>query len=246
MQTLQIMVRGEDGKERFQHVKVYRSWADASGAEIFLHANGTYGYKDGSPVVSESELRAVITAPAQLNLALSWWKRVGREQSEKFYAARQVQMEKLAAEGVLQPAQGDVTALDQVLYVVATVSEGPPSFGAPLPWMELFERRPDWWGHADRLQMAGMLYLRADLAELSDALQGAEHAIAAQSEGAQAIFIPDSASKAGNVMDPAAARAKFDAALAEAEKSRPAPARPEDNDKPKGKSKKEPAAAEDF
>ena len=66
-------------------VTVLRSWSDISGSHIFLHTNGVYGYKDGSPVKSENELNNLPLEHS--NQALSWWNRTGKQMSEAHYRA---------------------------------------------------------------------------------------------------------------------------------------------------------------
>lgn len=138
-------------------VIVHRSWRDASGAEIFLHANGRYAYRDGSPLRSRDELS--IIDPSHRPAALKWWDRTGARESLQFYAARQAQAE--ARAGDFQDSLASSTLLDATLYTRRAVNKQGKPVGAvtrPSAWMEWFPQRPDWWGQARSVQFAEFRY----------------------------------------------------------------------------------------
>lgn len=163
MQTLQVKTRDADGKESKKTVQIVRSWGVSSGHQIFLHANGTYGFKDGAPARSEQDLRQVITDPIQLEAALSWWNRVGRKQSEAYYAVLEKRQRQLIGD-YGDTGSADDSDKDMVLYVRIPVgAEDSAEFQTPQTWMELgFDRRPGWWGQAAGIKFDDWVYVRQD------------------------------------------------------------------------------------
>ena len=172
MQTL--FVKGADGKSKT--VQVHRSFQDISGAHIFQHTDGTYGYKDGSPVRKVTELEGL--PPEHRILALAWWKRTGEKSSTDYYAAIAEKaairagdfQEKLAADEAN-------TALDSILYARRTMKNDKKigAISAPKPWMEFgFTSRPDWWGQAKSVAFTDCAY------EMQDPVS--EETVAAQAE----------------------------------------------------------------
>lgn len=160
-QTMQVQVKEYDsegrpvidpktGRQRvgIKTVYVSMSWQTADGKQIYLHADGIYGYKDGSPVVSRAELEdpMVIGDPQQRKIALAWWDRKGKTVSKEFYS-RQQQIQKKAFEntpGVEREAEAD---LDQILYARRpTKDKRRAAFGEPFTWFSVFKSRPGWWG----------------------------------------------------------------------------------------------------
>lgn len=157
MQTLRLKKRDEEGREATVAVQVLRSWQDASGRQIYLHTNGVYGYKDGSPVMSEDELN-VIGSPAQRELAKQWWKASGKELSRQFYDEREAA--ERAAAGDFQTLEDTPnTELDHVLYRRRENKDGKKGkWSEPFAWMECFDRRPDWWGQAEQIVLPDWEY----------------------------------------------------------------------------------------
>jgi hypothetical protein len=150
--TQKLYVKTKDGSQI--EVNILRSWSDISGRHIFHHAQGHYGYKDGTPLISETEFDS-IGDPGQRTQAKNWWKRTGRAMSEKYYA----QAAALARESI-----GDfrivedetMTSLDAVLYTRRPTLKG--AISKPRSWMEWFAKRPDWWGQARKIDFLDYVY----------------------------------------------------------------------------------------
>lgn len=175
MQTLQIKTKDPDGNEIKKKVVVLRSWGNVSGHQLFLHADGTYGFKDGAPARNEQDIKRVISDKIQLGLALSWWERVGRQQSEVFYTAMEKRQRQLAGDHSQTSATAD-SDKDMILYAkVPTISGNAENIPTPQTWMELgFSRRPDWWGQARIVSFADWTYLRHDVDTNTDSEQKKE------------------------------------------------------------------------
>ncbi len=156
-QTLFVKITKEDGKEIMKQVVVLRSWQDASGAQVFLHHTGVYGYKDGSPIKSQAELN-VIASPAQKSAAAAWWKNQGEKLSKEFYKAKaEAEMER--AKTYQHNVAEDNADLDQVQYL----KQSPDGELGPFSWTQLFESRPDWWGQAEAVKFGDCTYLQAGI-----------------------------------------------------------------------------------
>jgi hypothetical protein len=135
---------GDKTRSKERTVYVVRSWSKDAGAHLYLHANGTYGYKDGSPAKSEKDFD-LIDDKTQKRLAVDWWKRKGQKLSQKFYEEKEKDLEarNLARGGV--PIDMDVN-LDFALYMRKENKKG-AQFGEPQSWQEMnFAERPPWWG----------------------------------------------------------------------------------------------------
>ncbi|MFZ5773072.1 MAG: hypothetical protein ACOY4W_16755 [Thermodesulfobacteriota bacterium] len=181
---MQILKVKKPGTKTALTVKVLRSWANSRGGTIYLHHNGVYGYKDGSPVLSEQELADNIHAPVQKKLALRWWKSVGRRLSEDFYAARE-QMEISSSSDFQQLDDGANSALDMALYRRRGVKPGAAVSG-PKSWMELgFPSRPDWWGQARLIEVGIWIYELLDEREDDPVADSAIQATPSLAEVAQ-------------------------------------------------------------
>jgi len=87
-QELTVKVTNPDGTSSMKKIYVIRAWQESSGKQIFLFANGVYGYKDESPVRSESEFDAIHNKQ-QKQAAIFWWKKTGAEYSARFYAEQE-------------------------------------------------------------------------------------------------------------------------------------------------------------
>ncbi len=136
---------------------VHRSWKDISGAEIFLHADGSYANKDKSPLKRREELD--ILPQAQRLAAQRWWDRIGAKQSADFYQAIDEQAAAIA--GDFQDKAADSTELDSALYTRRSRKGG--AISGAHAWLEWFDSRPDWWGQADAISFNDYVYTRADL-----------------------------------------------------------------------------------
>lgn len=165
-QTLYVKVTGADGKPGLKAVQVLRSWQESDGRQIYLHTNGVYGYKDGSPVKDEKELD-IIGAPVQRKMALSWWNRVGKDMSAGHYDRETKEIEKRQMEGLPIALDGGESSLDAVTYVRRPLKDKRKSaFGEPAPWTEYgFQQRPDWWGLASGIDLGAWRYEIVDLDE---------------------------------------------------------------------------------
>jgi len=141
-----------NGREIRKSVTVQRVFLVDGGPALFLHKNGVYGYKDGSPVRTETELDQIGNL-TQRNLAKRWWRDTGQKLSEEYYA-------RLAAEEAkaLEAEIADPSALaaegDYLLYRRREVDKKDSQWSVPFTWMELgFDRRPDWWGVAPFIRL---------------------------------------------------------------------------------------------
>ena len=158
MQTLRLKKTDGNGQEIVVGVQVLRSWQDGSGRQLYLHSNGVYGYKDGSPVQSADEF-SIIGSPVQREMAEVWWKAVGKEMSKKFYSEREE--EERRALGDFHEVEASAnTELDNVLYRRREnkTSGKKADWGQPFAWMECFSRRPDWWGQAEKIVLPDYEY----------------------------------------------------------------------------------------
>lgn len=157
MQT--IIVKLANGSTK--SLVVHRTYQDISGRQIFLHSDGTYGYKDGSPIREVSELN--ILPEAHRAIALSWWQRVGEKKARAHYRLVEEQNNRRAGDyQETLAAQTNNTTMDSVLYgrkaAVAPGKKGAVS--APKSWMEWgFTKRPEWWGQAKEIEFDGASYV---------------------------------------------------------------------------------------
>lgn len=156
----QVLFLKPDKSGKAREVQVIRSWQDAKGAQIYLHTNGVYGYKDASPVAKESEFE-IIADPIQKRLALKWWNAYGREFSEEFYRQKKEAME-AAQEAEVPLVMGDSSSLDAALYRRRKGEKGKWSDAST--WYTWFKARPEWWGHAGLIEIAGHRYELMELA----------------------------------------------------------------------------------
>jgi hypothetical protein len=165
-QTLYVKIPGGGQKP----VQILRTWLDASGKSVFLHADGRYAYKDGAPLKSPDELD-LISDRGQRTLARAWWERFGRKESEEYY--RTLEEKQLEAAGDFQESAGDTSDLDAILYVRRPTGKKKGAVTSPHAWMEWFTKRPDWWGQAKKIDFADYTYemtdIMADAAEIATA-----------------------------------------------------------------------------
>lgn len=153
-QKLYVKTTGPDGKTALKTVNVIRSWQESNGEQIYLHANGVYGYKNGSPVKKEGEF-SMISDPTQHRLAVIWWKKVGESMSAGHYARVDAEIERRQTEGLPVVVEGESSDLDAVMYMRRPVKDKRrKAFSEPSTWPEFeFEKRPDWWGHAGVIEL---------------------------------------------------------------------------------------------
>ena len=126
-------------------VLVARAWANSSGAQVFLHLNGTYGYKDGAPVKDIKELD-VITDPIQHERAVAWWNLKGERMARDAHNKKQVELEKRAMDP--DEVVTKMTDLDTAQYIRRPKNnKSPKAFCEPNTWVGYeFSERPPWWG----------------------------------------------------------------------------------------------------
>ena len=162
MQVLQLKRRDEQGQEAVVGVKVLRSWQDGSGRQVYLHANGIYGYKDGSPVRTQAELD-VIGSKIQREMARRWWDATGKKLSAEFYKKKE-DAERARHDDFIESSSESSTERDQVLYRVRPKGGRKADWSEPFAWMERFNVRPDWWGQAEGIVLKGFEYEKVDAA----------------------------------------------------------------------------------
>jgi len=161
MQTLFVKTTDGKGKSTMVTVHVVRSWQDASGRQLYLHANGIYGYKDGSPVKNETEFDLIHDA-FQRDRAMRWWKNHGKGVSEEFYAGKARDLAELQKD-IIVPGAGDNSDLDAVLYRRRLIKDRRRvAFSPPTTWFELFSQRPEWWGVAGIIELGEFRFERAE------------------------------------------------------------------------------------
>lgn len=149
-------------------VRILRSWSDASGLQLFLHGNGTYGYINEAPVRKENEFD-IIGDPRQRMLALAWWNRTGRKLSEAHYAEIEESLQETTGDFRTEPAQQE-SDLDGILYIRRATGKKKKggAVTAPHSWMEWFPKRPDWWGQAKRVDFPDYAYEMVEPGEVAE------------------------------------------------------------------------------
>ena len=158
MQVLKVKTVNKEGEKTLRSVKIIRAWSDASGAMVYLHHNGIYGYKDGAPIRDPKEVN-IIGDGRQKILALSWWERAGHKISQQYYEEREKELMERQESGITPLGMGDVSDLDAVQYVRRPVKDRKrAAFSDPHTWYEWFEARPDWWGQAAIIELGAYRY----------------------------------------------------------------------------------------
>jgi hypothetical protein len=155
-QELNVKVKLPDGTTTMKKLFVIRGWQESSGKQLFLFADGAYGFKDGSPVRSVSDFD-MIANQQQKRAALFWWEKIGKELSARFYADQEARAAELAGVYQFEP-QGSESDLDSVLYIRKPAKKGKGAVSDPHPWMKWFQRRPEWWGQATVIGFADYTY----------------------------------------------------------------------------------------
>jgi hypothetical protein len=147
-----LYVKNKDGGQR--SVQIVRSWLTSGGTSVYLHANGRYAYKDGTPLKSANELD--ILTQVQREAALAWWKRAGEAESVAYYEGRLQKAREDA--GDFQQDIKNTDELDTILYVRRKTGAKKTATTAPRTWMEWFKARPDWWGQARTIAFMDYAY----------------------------------------------------------------------------------------
>lgn len=160
-QVLYAQVRDDKGVMRSKEVKILRSWQDSNGAQIFMHSNGVYGYKDGTPIKDDKEF-GIISDGIQKVIALQWWDKTGKKMSKDHYVARDKKLYALQQRKPVKSKGNDDTGLDTVLYVRSIEgAKNPPS--EPMTWYTWFEERPEWWGLAKSIELGKSKYTKHEI-----------------------------------------------------------------------------------
>jgi len=164
MQTLMIKNR-KNPKGEPKAVVVLRSWSNAAGQAIFLHQNGIYGYKDGSPIREDKELLDLIHDPMQRRHAMNWWEQFGRDYSERYWAKYTEALDQAYSTRMAVPTTGDHAGLDMIQYQRrASKDRREQAFSDPVTWSELgYDQRPEGWGLAKALDTGEFYFRRVDL-----------------------------------------------------------------------------------
>jgi hypothetical protein len=154
-----LFIKGPDGIQKA--VKIIRSWATSGGNSIYLHENGRYAYKDGSPLKTAAELD--ILPRVQRDAALAWWRRKGQVESAAHYEAALAKA--IAAAGDFRTEVPFPDELDAATYI-RKKSGGKKNLApsAPHTWREWFPKRPDWWGQAKEISFADYTYAMVEAA----------------------------------------------------------------------------------
>jgi len=148
-----------------KEIHVIRSWSTDNGKQVFLHADGSYGNKDGSPVKDRSELEdsELIGDDHQRKRALAWWDRFGQKKSEEFYARKDDMLEKMAE---ATPFTEKISEQDSMLYKRRAIKDRRTvAFSEPSTWFTWFKEKPPWWGSLQIAQDEKWYYKKVDLTE---------------------------------------------------------------------------------
>ena len=169
MQTLNVKAKDPaTGREVNKTVRVVRSWQSSMG-QLFLFADGSYGFKNGSPARHIEDL-GIIADPNQYNAALRWWKMKGEKASRAFYEAQNKRLAARASD-YSEKAEFAEADLDAATYY-RSLRGGSGEDEGPGVWSEYFTSRPDWWGACDEISFKEYRYRRSDLE-----VEGADAAI---------------------------------------------------------------------
>ncbi len=156
-QTLFVKSKDAQGRVTQKKVQVIRSWQESDGRQLYLHLNGVYGYKDGSPIRSEAELD-IIASPVQRKAAQRWWDLAGKKMSAEHYAVLE-EKERELYESQIPAIEGDVSDLDAIMYIRRPIrNRSRAAYSEPHTWLGWFQSRPDWWGHANVIELGEHRY----------------------------------------------------------------------------------------
>jgi hypothetical protein len=158
MQDLFITV-AKDGKETTKKVTIIRCYQDAGGGEVYVHANGTYGYRDGSPIRTEAELD-IIGNSRHKKVAVEWFRRNKKNIDDYYAKLAEKEAESL---GDFNPSGRPESELDLVQYHRFETGKKPKKLAdaGSHTWMELFKARPDWWGLSSEIVFPDWTYVKA-------------------------------------------------------------------------------------
>lgn len=148
-------------------IKIIRTYLDSSGKAVYLHADGRYALKDGTPLKSAADLD-IIGNPVHREAALRWWKFNGEAESEAYYQTQTQKERDLVGDFQTESLMSE-SELDVITYVRRDSTKKKTAVSAPHTWMEWFDRRPDWWGQADSIRFKDYEYTMVtpeDLASL--------------------------------------------------------------------------------
>lgn len=158
-QILTVITKKPDGTEVSVKKKVLRSWQDAGGQQIYLHADGTYGYKSGAPALNKEAFD--ILPELHRKAAMSWWHRKGQAASAEYYQ-RQLAADAKRAQLQIDDPDAPDTEKEAVLYYTQPANDAQAPL-AGLAYIERFgERRPDWWGQAQEIVLGDERFIMAD------------------------------------------------------------------------------------
>jgi len=168
-QKLYVKTKDEEGNEIQKESHIIAFWTDVAKGAIYLHENGVYGYKDGSPVRAKEELETIISQPVQRKYALLWWDKVGSKLSKTFYDKKSEEEERRISQALHVQGLGEAVQLDLVQYQRRpTKDRSSAAYGDPTSWTEWFTSRPDWWGLAKTIQIGDWYFRRCDPDENPD------------------------------------------------------------------------------
>jgi hypothetical protein len=175
-----LYVKNKDGQ--VGTVKVLRAWIDINGQEVFLHADGRYARKDGQPLKSVADFN-VIADVLQREQALRWWKRAGEAESIAYFTG--IEEKRRDEAGDFRLLENDLTTVDAILYTRrGNGKKKGAAISAPKSWMEWFEKRPDWWGQAKKIEFMDYVYEIAEDVASEARAPNAEEAKAEQASAA--------------------------------------------------------------
>jgi hypothetical protein len=155
----------EQGKLKKKEKKIFvvRSWSDSSGAAIYLHGNGIYGYKDGSPIRKPEEFN-IIGNDLQRDQALGWWERKGKKFSEEYWSKKKEAERTALLSSSPDAVNVGMNTLDAALYARRPAAKRANSlFSEPMHWWEFgWTLRPPWWGYLVKAEDANWYYRLAN------------------------------------------------------------------------------------
>lgn len=167
-QIVTITSTKPDGTEVSVKMKVLRSWQDAGGQQIWLHADGTYGYKNGAPALNVEAFD--ILPELHRKAALSWWHRKGKAASAAYYQ-RQLAADAKRAQLQIDDPDAPDTEKEAVLYYTQPADDAGAPLTGPFAYIERFgDRRPDWWGRAQEIVLGDERFIIAADGEALDAV----------------------------------------------------------------------------
>ena len=175
-----LYVKNKDGQ--VGTVRVLRAWIDINGQEVFLHADGRYARKDGQPLRNAADFNVIADA-IQREQALRWWKRTGEAESAAYFKG--IEEKRRDEAGDFRIVDSDQTVVDAILYTRrGNGKKKGAAISAPKSWMEWFEKRPDWWGQARKIEFMDYVYEISEDTASEASAPNAEEAKAEQAAAA--------------------------------------------------------------